>query len=51
MIHNMVFVKKRWTEHAILDITHQMESNMDKVIHVWFKAFDTVDHSILFLRN
>ena len=30
------FREKRWTEHAILDITHQMESNMDKVIHVWY---------------
>ena len=53
MIHKMVFVTKRSTEHAILDIINEIEIDMDKKLHscgVFIdlqKAFDTVNHSIL----
>ena len=47
------FREKRSTEHAILEITNQIQTNMDRKLYICGifidlqKAFDTVDHSIL----
>ena len=53
MIHNMVFAKiKRSTEHALLDIINQIETNLGGELYscgIFYlqKAFDTVCHKIL----
>ena len=47
------FREKRSTEHAILEITNQIQTNMDRKLYTCGifidlqKAFNTVDHSIL----
>ena len=47
------FRERRSTEHAILEITNQIQTNMDRKLYTCGilidlqKAFDTVDHSIL----
>ena len=47
------FREKRSTEHAILEITSQIQTNMDRTLYTCVifnkikKAFATVDHSIL----
>jgi len=47
------FGENRSTEHAILEITNQIQTNMDRNLYTCGifidlqQAFDTVDHSIL----
>ena len=47
------FQEKRSTQHAIIDIVNQIQTNMDKNMYMCGifidlqKAFDTVNHSIL----
>ena len=52
MIPKVVFVKKKSTEHALLDIFNQVDTNMGAELYscgIFIdlrKAFDTVDHQI-----
>ena len=51
------FREKRSTEHAILEIINQIQTNMDRKLYTCGifidlqKAFDTIDHTILLIVN